>query len=170
MANAIIGGLIATGVAPEDITVSDPYEPSRASLNSKYGISTTDDNNSTIMQEDSVLVLAVKPQVMKQVATGIAQMVGKFKPLIITIAAGITIPDLERWLACSGISPPIVRCMPNTPALVSEGASGVFATDKVSTVQKQKAESILRAISKKLYWVDSESLIDVVTGVSGLVI
>ena len=170
MANAIIGGLIATGAAPADITVSDPYEPCRANLKAKYGVLTTDDNNRTIMQDDSVLVLAVKPQVMKQVATGIALMVRKFKPLIITIAAGITIPDLERWLTSSGVPPPIVRCMPNTPALVSEGASGVFATDTVSTVQKQKAESVLQAISKKLYWVDSESLIDVVTGVSGYVV
>ena len=167
MANAIIGGLIAAGKPAIDIRVSDPYEPSRASLESKYGVSTTNDNKTTVSEPNSVLILAVKPQVMKDVATGIAEMVSNFKPLIITIAAGITIPDLSRWLTSNGIKPAIVRCMPNTPALVSEGASGVYASEGVSKEQKQIAESILNSISKKLYWVDKESLIDVVTGVSG---
>ena len=167
MASAIIGGLIATGTSPSEIKVSDPYEPSLVALKSKYGVSTTMDNNTTVTEKDSILILAVKPQVMRAVALAISGMVAEFKPLVITIAAGITIPDLSRWLTTNSIKPQIVRCMPNTPALVSEGASGVYAAQGVTDEQKASAELILKAISKKLYWVENESLIDVVTGISG---
>ncbi len=85
-------------------------------------MNTTEDNNQCVAREDIVLILAVKPQVMKAVAEGIAASVQKWKPLIITIAAGITIPDLSKWLLKNApigiIKPSIVRCMPNTPALV----------------------------------------------------
>jgi pyrroline-5-carboxylate reductase len=105
---------------------------------------------------------------MKQVAEGIADMVHKYKPLIISIAAGITIKDLARWLTKDASNPPaVVRCMPNTPALVSEGATGLYAPPNVTDKQKDIAHSVLSSISKSSYFVDKESLIDVITGISG---
>ena len=89
MANAIIGGLLASGFHASDMTVSDPYEPTRKSLEEKYKVATTEDNKKCISFPDTVLILAVKPQVMKIVAEGIASRVAEFKPLIITIAAVI---------------------------------------------------------------------------------
>lgn len=125
MANAMIGGLLAAGFQASNIIVSDPYEPTRQSLEKNFGVKTTNDNNSTITSKGYVVMLAVKPQVMKAVAEGLTEVVGKYEPLIITIAAGITLPDLSRWLSAgSNKTPALVRCMPNTPALVSEGATG----------------------------------------------
>jgi pyrroline-5-carboxylate reductase len=170
MANAIIGGLVAAGVSAKEMVVSDPYEPTRKNLEKAYGVKTTEDNNETIHGPGVILILAVKPQVMKAVAEGISAQVQKHQPLIISIAAGITIPDLSKWLskdAPQGFLPTIVRCMPNTPALVGEGATGVFAPSNVSEEQRSTAFSVLKSISKSIYWVDKESLIDVVTGVSG---
>ncbi|KAJ3348424.1 hypothetical protein HDU91_006562 [Kappamyces sp. JEL0680] len=169
MANAIIGGLIAAGYSSSGMVVSDPYEPTRLGLEKNYGVKTTVDNNETITSEGTVLILAVKPQVMKTVAQGIAAAVQKYSPLVITIAAGITVSDLTKWLTTgsSAKAASIVRCMPNTPALVGEGATGVYATDNVTPAQRTTAFSVLQSISKSIYWVDKESLIDVVTGVSG---
>jgi pyrroline-5-carboxylate reductase len=168
MANAIIGGLLSAGFSAQNIMVSDPYEPTRQTLEKVFQVKTTTDNNETIYANGQVLILAVKPQVMKQVAEGIAQKVQQFQPLIITIAAGITLPDLSRWLQAGSNpkEPVLVRCMPNTPALVGEGATGVFAP-RISNEQRELASSILTSISKSLYWVEKESLLDVVTGVSG---
>jgi pyrroline-5-carboxylate reductase len=170
MANAIIGGLLAAGYLASNMIVSDPYEPTRAHLEKTFGVKTTMNNNDIVSEPGCVLILAVKPQVIKQVAEGIAAAAQKYQPLIITIAAGITIPDLSKWLktgSCSAQEPAIVRCMPNTPALVGEGATGVFAPTNVNASQRELASSVLSSISKALYWVDKESLLDVVTGVSG---
>ncbi|KAJ3258501.1 hypothetical protein HK103_003623 [Boothiomyces macroporosus] len=168
MANAIIGGLLAAGYKASNIIVSDPYEPSRQSLEKNFGVSTTTDNNATLTHPNTILILAVKPQVMKQVAEGISKNVLQFKPLIISIAAGITIPDLSRWLKMGSTEEPcIIRCMPNTPALVSQGATGVYAPSNISETQKDLALNVLKSISKATYWVDKESLLDVVTGISG---
>lgn len=137
MANAIIGGLKAAGVSMTEIVktclvvvsysiqvVSDPYEPTRRNLENTYGVKTTEDNNQCVAREQTILILAVKPQVMKTVAEGIAANVQKWKPLVISIAAGITTPDLVKWFLLNApggtAKPSIVRCMPNTPALVSE--------------------------------------------------
>jgi pyrroline-5-carboxylate reductase len=168
MANAIIGGLIAAGFNVNDIVVSEPFEVARANLTKQYGVKTIVDNSKTISNSDSVLILAVKPQVMKQVATGIVDMVKEYRPLIISIAAGITCTDLSKWLTNASInpSPSIIRAMPNTPALVSEGATGMFAYN-CKDDQKIIAFSILKSVSKTLYWVENESLIDAVTALSG---
>ncbi len=93
MANAIIGGLLASGCNAGDITVSDPYEPTRKSLEEKFKVATTEDNQKCIAHPDTVLILAVKPQVMKIVAEGIATRVAQFKPLVITIAAVFSSSD-----------------------------------------------------------------------------
>jgi pyrroline-5-carboxylate reductase len=168
MANAIIGGLLTAGYIASNVIVSDPYEPTRQHLEKTFQVKTTTNNDDTIYAKNQVLILAVKPQVMKQVAEGIALKVQEFQPLIITIAAGITITDLSRWLKAgpNPKEPVLVRCMPNTPALVGEGATGVFAPS-ISQEQRQLASSVLQSISKSLFWVEKESLLDVVTGVSG---
>jgi pyrroline-5-carboxylate reductase len=125
-------------------------------------VRTTSDNIAAVAAAD-VVVLAVKPQAMKQVLQPLATTLQQRQPLIISIAAGIEIASIARWL---GGDLPIVRCMPNTPALVQLGATGLFANAQVSSEQKKLADSILRAVGIAL-WVDSEAQLDAVTAVSG---
>jgi pyrroline-5-carboxylate reductase len=125
-------------------------------------INTGSDNNALVAQVN-VVILAVKPQLMKVVALGIAAAVQAHQPLVITIAAGVTSGGLTTWL---GGAPAIVRCMPNTPALVRSGATGLYANDQVSVAQRQQAATILDAVGLAL-WVDNEAQLDAVTAVSG---
>ena len=115
------------------------------------------------MAAADVVVLAVKPQVLKAVSTALAASVQQKQPLIVSVAAGITTSSLDQWL---GGNTAIVRCMPNTPALVQTGASGLFANSAVSSAQKQQAETVLQATGIAL-WVDAENQLDAVTAVSG---
>ena len=161
MANSIIGGLIAKGTAPEQITASDPNADTLALLQQQLGIKACADNQAACVNQD-VVVLAVKPQVLKTVAQGIAPALSPHT-LVISIAAGITAEHLSRWL---GKDTAIVRCMPNTPALVKQGASGLYANPHVSAQQQQLAEDLLAAIGITV-WLDEEALIDPVTAVSG---
>ncbi|KAJ1340185.1 pyrroline-5-carboxylate reductase [Batrachochytrium salamandrivorans] len=176
MAGAIIGGLLQAGYHASNIVVSEPWEEARKRLTQQFKVHVTTDNTAAVSfpqgqgQPVDVLILAVKPQVMKDVAEGIAQSVNTHHPLIISIAAGITLPDLARWLQGSSPSSKpaaIVRCMPNTPALVVEGATGVYAAPSVLPEQKEMAFAVLKSVSKRNYWVDSEALLDVVTGGAG---
>lgn len=162
MASALIGGLVKQGFGPDRISASDPTSASLDKLRAIAPVRTTADNLAAVANAD-VIVLAVKPQVMKQVLEPLADILQQRKPLIISIAAGIEIASIARWL---GGDLPIVRCMPNTPALVQLGATGLFANAQVSTEQKQLADSILRAVGIAL-WVDSEAQLDAVTAVSG---
>lgn len=123
MAQAIIGGLINNGYAKDNIIAADPYAPSLDKAQQQFAIATTDDNQQAIAQAD-IVVLAVKPQLMQSVCQSISTSVQQQKPLIISIAAGITAPLLNQWL---GGNLAIVRCMPNTPALVQTGATAYFA-------------------------------------------
>ncbi|KND03254.1 pyrroline-5-carboxylate reductase [Spizellomyces punctatus DAOM BR117] len=184
MANAIIGGLLANGYPPTNIIVSEPFEASREKLQSTFGVLTTTDNAAAVaFSQDpknvttpaDLVMLAVKPQIMRDVAQGIAHAVQKHKPVVVTIAAGITLKDLAKWLSSdaqgndiSGArSPALVRVMPNTPALVLEGATGLFASSEVTEEQKTLAFNVLGAVSKSAFWVEREELLDVVTGLSG---
>jgi pyrroline-5-carboxylate reductase len=162
MAASIIGGLIAKGYDVNSITASDPFEESLQRLQQTAPVNTTQDNDLAIASAD-VVVLAVKPQVMKQVAQGISAAVQARKPLIISIAAGIEIISLDKWL---GGNLAIVRCMPNTPALVQTGATALYATPQVSEAQRQQADQILKAVGIAR-WVDDEAQLDAVTAVSG---
>ena len=110
-----------------------------------------------------VVVLAVKPQVLKPVATALAEAVQKRRPLIISIAAGVRTPAIARWL---GGEVALVRAMPNTPALVASGATALYATAAVSPAQRALAESILRAVGLTL-WLEDEAQMDAVTALSG---
>ncbi len=162
MARSLVGGLIADGWDPAAIGVSDPDKNQLGSLTSHFKVSTDTDNHAIIANRD-VVVLAVKPQLIQQVSRDIADSVRHSRPLVISIAAGVRSLDLERWLGghCA-----VVRCMPNTPALIQTGATALFATDEVSDEQKDLAENILRAAGLTV-WVDDEDLLDAVTALSG---
>ena len=162
MAASIIGGLIAKGFAAESIIASDPYPESLNKLQSLAAIRTTGDNAEALAEAD-VVVLAVKPQVMKSVLEPLAANMPDAKPLFISIAAGIETGSLNKWL---GGGHAIVRCMPNTPALVQTGATALYANAEVSEQQKDVADQILSAVGIAL-WVDDETTLDAVTAVSG---
>ncbi|WP_181297718.1 pyrroline-5-carboxylate reductase [Pseudomonas sp. Q2-TVG4-2] len=163
MAASLIGGLRAQGIPATSICASDPGADNRAELQATHGIETFADNGQALAGAD-VVVLAVKPQVMQAVCRGLAGHL-QANQLIVSIAAGINCTSLQDWL---GAQTPraIVRCMPNTPSLLRQGVSGLFANAQVSDAQKQQAEQLLSAVGLAL-WLDKEALIDAVTAVSG---
>ncbi len=163
MAASLIGGLRAQGVPAEAIRASDPGAQKRQALTAEYGIAAFSDNAEAVAEADMV-VLAVKPQVMQDVCRDLATSLQPGQ-LIVSIAAGITCASLQAWL---GEQPPraIVRCMPNTPSLLRQGVSGLFANAQVSDTQRQQAEQLLSAVGLAL-WLEEERLIDAVTAVSG---
>ncbi len=160
MAASLIGGLRAQGVPADAIRASDHGSEQRTQVAAEHGIATFADNLEAIQGAD-VIVLAVKPQVIKAVCQELAAHL-QAKQLIVSIAAGITCASLENWLG----SRPIVRCMPNTPALLRQGVSGLYANGAVSAEQRVQAEQLLGAVGLAL-WLDEEKLIDAVTAVSG---
>jgi pyrroline-5-carboxylate reductase len=161
MAASLIGGLIAQGYPAACITACDPVAEARARLATEFGIATSDDNRAAVVAAE-VVVLAVKPQVMAAVVAELAPAVGH-GPLVISIAAGVPIAALAGLL---GADVAIVRCMPNTPALVRTGATGLYAGTGVSADQCRVAADILGAVGTTV-WVSSEHEIDAVTAVSG---
>lgn len=161
MARAIIGGLIADGADPASIHVADP-DPAQCDAAARLGVSLAEDNHSAVAAADTV-VLAVKPQVLKEVARELRDTIQDNQPLVISIAAGIRSADLDNWL---GGNVAIVRSMPNTPALVQCGATGLYAGAQVSQSRRDRAESILRAVGLTV-WLEQEQLIDAVTALSG---
>ncbi|MCP1675150.1 pyrroline-5-carboxylate reductase [Natronocella acetinitrilica] len=162
MARSLIGGLIADGFRADAIRVSDPSEEQCRSLAQRFGVTTGQDNLAAIEGANAV-VLAVKPQVMRQVASELGEGLQRSGAVVISIAAGIREPDLRRWI---GAEVPIVRTMPNTPSLVQTGATGLFANNLVSDQQRDLAESLMRAVGL-VQWLDTEALLDAVTAVSG---
>jgi pyrroline-5-carboxylate reductase len=162
MAASLINGLIADGYDPNRIIASDPDSAKTAQLSSHLGINTAADNSSAIEHAEMV-VLAVKPQMLEQVATAMAPAVQKQQPLVISIAAGVLEQDIENWL---GGDIALVRTMPNTPAMIKVGATVLHANPMVTSEQKNQAETILRAVGLT-QWVDDEALLDAVTALSG---
>ena len=162
MANSLIGGLLADGCDPATLWVAEPRAEQCDTLRQRFGIHTSSDNVAVAAQVN-VVVLAVKPQALREVALQLAATIQRHKPLIISIAAGVREADLCRWL---GGTVAVVRTMPNTPALVRCGATALFANAWVSPLQRQLAESILRAVGLTI-WVNDENLLDSVTALSG---
>lgn len=164
MATSLIGGLIAKGHPADSIYVSDPNESQRSQLEQQFSINTCSDCKSA-MEHSDIVVLAVKPQIMKTVAQDVKAALTdiSIKPLFVSIAAGINLSSLQAWL---GEDQAIVRCMPNTPSLIQLGASGLFANEQTSIVQRNLAETVLKAAGI-VQWVQSEEEIDAVTAVSG---
>ena len=161
MASCLIGGMLANGIAREQVLVSEPGTDARQKLSQLHGIETTADNRAAAAQA-TLLVLAVKPQIMaavtKELATALAH-----KPAVVSIAAGIPLTALENWL---GTEIALVRAMPNTPALVKSGATGLFANALLSEQQKQLVDQLFESVGYAC-WVEREALIDAVIAVSG---
>lgn len=162
MARSIIGGLIAAGYRAEHISASDPSEAQREQLATQFGVATAAEGDPLCRSAD-VVVLAVKPQVMPEVATGLATAVDAARPLVLSVAAGIRQHALQSWLAYDG---PVIRCMPNTPALIQCGMSALHANAAVTARQRATAEQLLGAVGG-VVWVDDEALLDTVTAISG---
>ncbi|KAH7127412.1 pyrroline-5-carboxylate reductase dimerization-domain-containing protein [Dactylonectria macrodidyma] len=169
MASAIIGGLLAKNISKQHIFVAEPWDVNRDKM-AALGVRTTADNVEASRDAD-IVIIAVKPQVAQVACTelGAAWADRENLPVVISIAAGITVASYVEWFTqgASGRTPPIVRVMPNTPALVGEGASGLFANEGVSSDEKELATALLASVSRAAEWVDKESLLDVVTGISG---
>ncbi|HHJ80991.1 MAG TPA: pyrroline-5-carboxylate reductase [Candidatus Tenderia electrophaga] len=162
MACSLIGGLIADGMTPANINIADINNEQLNKLQQHFGV-TICPSNSAATDAADVLVLAVKPQGLKQVAEEIHNNVQSNKPLVISIAAGIQAQDINRWL---GNDVAIVHPMPNTPSLIQTGATGLYANDKVTDDQRNIAETIMRAVGVAV-WVKNEQQMDVVTAISG---
>ncbi len=162
MAHALISGLLSDGSPPDSIIVAEPNAQRREQLAANLGIRTREDNQGAAREAD-VLVLAVKPQVLESVVRDLSAVVRQRTPLCLSIAAGVTHTTLQRWL---GEGVPLVRTMPNTPAMIQAGATGMYAGNQVSDEQKDQAERIMRSVGLT-QWVDDESLMDAVTAVSG---
>ena len=162
MAMSLIGGLLASGYAKDKIIATEPSEAQRRSVTERMGIYCYADNNEAVQRAD-IVVFAVKPQQLQGVCHEVQASIQTKRPLIISIAAGIRTVDMDRWL---GGNNAIVRTMPNTPALIQSGATGLFANAKVQPEQSSQAESILRAAGVTV-WVKTEEQIDAVTALSG---
>ncbi len=162
MASSLISGLIASGHSPQHLWVSDINPDTLKALAENLNVNTSASNDAVINEVD-VIVLAVKPQVLSSVAKSAAALIQQKKPLVVSIAAGISQHSLSQWL---GADTAIVRCMPNTPALVLTGATALHANARVTAEQRNLAENIMRSVGIAL-WVKVESELDAVTAVSG---
>jgi len=161
MAAALINGLRAKGWQGENLWASDT-DASRLESLAGHGIKTTTENHEVIAA-CSIVILAVKPQVMADVLAPLRDSLLEYDCLLVSIAAGISMTNLQDW---THPAQAIVRCMPNTPALVGEGASALFSNNHVSTQQQNVAESVLCAVGI-VCWVDDETDMDAVTALSG---
>lgn len=162
MATSLIGGIISDECRASSIWVADPNAEGREALANRFGVTVTADNAELAAAVD-VVVLAVKPQVLHEVCTSISETVKAQRPLVLSVAAGVRIADIDRWL---GGDNAIVRTMPNTPALVKSGATALYGNGHVSGAQRELAEAIMRAVGLTL-WLDEESQMDAVTALSG---
>lgn len=162
MARSLIGGLIRSGTPASNIVVAEPNAELRAALARDFSVAVHADNADAARTAD-VVVLAVKPQVMKTVCIGLRAVAQARKPLIVSIAAGIRIAQLDSWL---GGNLAVVRCMPNTPALIGAGATGACANARVDAAQRGLAQDILSAAGL-VAWLDDETQMDTVTAISG---
>lgn len=162
MARSLILGLLQDQ-ANVALRVADPDQHQLDAIRQHWPDVMTTTNNQEAMQGADVVVLAVKPQIMRDVAENLAETAQRSRPLIVSVAAGIREQSLNRWL---GGNLPVVRCMPNTPALVQAGATGLYANPQTSEAQRSQAESLLRAVGITL-WFEDEASLDAVTAISG---
>lgn len=162
MAGALLGGLIAKGYSPDFLWVSDPNADKEAALRTRYGLQVAE-HNSKLAANVDIVVLAVKPQSMAEVCGGLRGTLPAKSPLWISIAAGIRSEQIANWL---GRQAPIVRAMPNTPALVGSGATGLFANAQVSDAHKQGVSGLFESVGQAT-WITDEAQMDVVTALSG---
>lgn len=164
MASSLIGGLIAHGWDPHCIWATHPKNETLIRLKQDFGIHVTHNNDEGASQAD-IVFFSVKPGVLKTIATELAFTIKKKNPLIVSIATGKRTKDIKQWLG-NHDHLAIVRCMPNTPALISCGATALYANEFVNQKQKALVESILKAVGLTV-WLEDENLLDVVTALSG---
>ena len=165
MASAILGGLIRQGLAQSQVVVIEPFAETAAKLQTEFGIevhaaASADSAASAVLSDADLVVWAVKPQVFKEAAFPVAAFTQK--ALHLSVAAGIRSDSIARWLQTDRV----VRSMPNTPALVGQGMTGLFSRAGVSATDKQLVEQVLKSTGEWL-WVKQESDLDVVTALSG---
>ncbi len=162
MATSLVAGLIADGYEPQALCIAEPDAARREGLAARYGVRTVAANRDALPGAET-LILCVKPQLAPAVCREVADLAVGLKPLVISIMAGVTESAIQQWL---GAALPVVRCMPNTPAMVQTGAIGLHASPQVSETGRNRAETILRAVGLTR-WVEPESRIDAVTALSG---
>lgn len=162
MASSMIGGLIESGHPADRISAADPYPASLERLRASAPVAVFSDNNSAVANAD-IIILAVKPQVMAEATASIAATVQADRSLVLSIAAGVTIASMQARL---GPDAAIVRCMPNTPALLGCGASGLFANSNTTPPQREFAQQVLSAVGMTC-WVETEPELDAITALSG---
>lgn len=163
MARAIGGGLLRGGMRATDLMIAEPLTAQSERLRQElYGAMVTDDNRRVAASAETLL-FAVKPQILKPVCEDLAETVQESRPLIMSIAAGPMIDDIERWL---GGDLRVVRVMPNQPALIDQGISALFANERTDQAGRDMAEKIMTAVGQ-VVWLATESKMDAVTAVSG---
>jgi len=167
MARSLIGGLVARGVDGRSIRVAEPVDAARQALEADFGVDTFADGVQAV-DGAAIWVLAVKPQVLRQVCESLAPQARAQRPVLVSIAAGITSAQISRWLGGGegADAPAIVRCMPNTPALLGAGVTGLFATPAVDAAGREQAQALLSSAGETV-WIDDEALMDAVTATSG---
>ena len=164
MAQSLIAGLIKDETSLS-LCVADPMSSQLDIITNAWPEVVTHCDNLQAIENADVVILAVKPQLMEQVCEPLQDAVQQSQPLIISIAAGITESNLSAWLG-GDLGVPVVRCMPNTPALVQAGITGLYANKLVAEEQRNLAESILRSVGSTI-WFDDEAKLNAVTAVSG---
>jgi pyrroline-5-carboxylate reductase len=162
MGRALIGGLLRRGTRPEQISVGESVEAARSSLARDLGITATADNVAAV-ENAELIVLAVKPQDAATVLASLQPLLSRNKPIVLSVAAGIRTATLEGWC---GPEIPVVRAMPNRPALVGAGVTGLYAPSHVGPTHRTAAERVMQAVGE-VVWVPTEDAIDVVTALSG---
>lgn len=162
MARSLIGGLIARGHDPRTIRVAEPVDALRDALAKDFGVSVFADGADAV-QGASTWILGVKPQVLRGVCEALAPQAQASNPLIVSVAAGITTAQIDRWLG-GGLA--VVRTMPNTPALLGAGVTGLYANARVAAEDRVETQSLLSAAGETV-WIDDEAQMDAVTAVSG---
>jgi pyrroline-5-carboxylate reductase len=162
MTTSLVGGLLAKGFDRSMLSVAEPIHEQRKRLRERFAVAVHADNALAVTDADAI-VLAVKPQQLADVARQLAAALGARRALVISIAAGIRLADLERWL---GAGCALVRAMPNRPALIGAGVAALFARETVTPPERDAAEAILRAGGATV-WLAEESQMDAVTAISG---
>jgi pyrroline-5-carboxylate reductase len=161
MARALIGGMVARGVASNGFAVVDPSADARSTIAARFGVATFAAIESPSVAHAEIIVLAVKPQNVRVASRELATLLKR--QIVITIAAGIRLGDLSRWLL--GYRR-LVRAMPNTPAMIGAGITGLYALSGVDAEGRARASSVLEAVGGTL-WCERESDLDAVTAISG---
>ena len=162
MARSLIGGLVQRGAHAAQIRVAEPMETLRAALAADFGVQVFGQASEAVYGA-GLWVMAVKPQVMREVCAALATRAQAQKPVVLSIAAGITSQQVSQWL---GGDIAVVRAMPNTPALLGAGASGLFANTQVDAEGRERAQALLSSVGRAV-WIEDEAKMDAVTAVSG---